>query len=53
MDYDYIEKNLEEITDTLPSNVTLVAVTKTHGTEEINKAIDWGVTDMSSLSDGI
>ena len=46
MDYDYIEKNLEEITDTLPSNVTLVAVTKTHGTEEINKAIDWGVTDI-------
>ena len=28
MDYDYIEKNLKEITDTLPSNVTLVAVTK-------------------------
>lgn len=46
MDYDYIEKNLEEITDTLPSNVTLVAVTKTHGTEEINKVIDWGVTDI-------
>ena len=46
MDYDYIEKNLEEITDTLPSNVTLVAVTKTHGTEEINNAIDWGVTDI-------
>lgn len=46
MDYDYIEKNLEEITNTLPSNVTLVAVTKTHGTEEINKAIDWGVTDI-------
>lgn len=46
MDYDYIEKNLEEITDTLPSNVTLVAVTKTHGTEEINKAIDRGVTDI-------
>lgn len=46
MDYDYIEKNLEEISDTLPSNVTLVAVTKTHGTEGINKAIDWGVTDI-------
>ncbi len=46
MDYDYIEKNLEEISYTLPSNVTLVAVTKTHGTEEINKAIDWGVTDI-------
>ena len=46
MDYDYIEKNLEEISDTLPSNVTLVAVTKTHGTEERNKAIDWGVTDI-------
>ena len=46
MDYDYIEKNLEEISDTLPSNVTLVAVTKTHRTKKINKAIDWGVTDI-------
>ncbi|MEG0291370.1 MAG: YggS family pyridoxal phosphate-dependent enzyme [Anaerovoracaceae bacterium] len=41
-----IKKNLEDIRNTLNENVLLVAVTKTHTPEEINVAIDEGVTDI-------
>lgn len=42
----YIQENLRQIKDTLKPEVLLVAVTKTHGVEEINEAISLGVTDI-------
>lgn len=52
----YIENNLTEIRDRMnkaaessgrnPSDVTLIAVTKTYGVDVINEAIDCGVTDI-------
>lgn len=41
-----IEKNVKEIVDSLKPGVQLVAVTKTHSPEEMNIAIDAGVTDI-------
>jgi PLP dependent protein len=43
---DYIKKNLEEINESIPEGVLLVAVTKTRTVEEINEAIRLGVTDI-------
>ena len=52
----YIEENLKEIRNKIriaaeksgrkESDVTLIAVTKTHPVEAINEAIDLGVTDI-------
>ncbi len=41
-----ISKNLDQLKEEIKEGVLLVAVTKTHPPEEINKAIDWGVTDI-------
>lgn len=41
-----IKKNLEEVEKTLADGVKLIAVTKTHGPDMINEAIDCGVTDI-------
>lgn len=41
-----IKKNLEEVKKTLADGVKLIAVTKTHGPDMINEAIDCGVTDI-------
>lgn len=41
-----IKKNLDDIRKTLKEGVLLLAVTKTHTVEEINEAIDHGVTDI-------
>lgn len=41
-----IKKNLDDIRKTLKEGVFLLAVTKTHTVEEINEAIDHGVTDI-------
>lgn len=41
-----IKGNLEKVNSNLKDGVLLVAVTKTHTTEEINEAIDCGVTDI-------
>lgn len=41
-----IKENLKKIEDSLYEGVKLVAVTKTHSPEEINEAIDAGVTDI-------
>lgn len=43
---EHIIENLKEIKKTLKEEVLLVAVTKTHAPEEINVAIDAGVTDI-------
>ncbi len=42
----HIEENLKEIQRELNEDITLVAVTKTYSYNEINKAIDCGVTDI-------
>lgn len=42
----HIKENLDSIRRHLPPNVLLVAVTKTRTPEEINEAIDAGVTDI-------
>jgi len=42
----YIKENLESIKATIPKGVLLVAVTKTRSVEEINEAIQLGVTDI-------
>lgn len=44
--YSYIKENLKRIRETLPKDVTLIAVTKTYGCDEINYAIEQGVTDI-------
>lgn len=41
-----IKGNLEKVQSTLKDGVQLVAVTKTHPYQEINLAIDEGVTDI-------
>ena len=41
-----IKKNLAAVRANIPEGVTLVAVTKTHTPQEINIAIDEGVTDI-------
>ncbi|MGI6721813.1 MAG: YggS family pyridoxal phosphate-dependent enzyme [Anaerovoracaceae bacterium] len=41
-----IKGNLEKVRSTLKDGVTLVAVTKTHPYQDINTAIDAGVTDI-------
>ena len=41
-----IKANLEKIRATLNDGVTLIAVTKTHPYQEINTAIEAGVTDI-------
>ncbi len=41
-----IKSNLEEVRSSMKDGVLLVAVTKTHTPEEINTAIDCGVTDI-------
>lgn len=41
-----IKKNLDDIRKNLKEGVLLLAVTKTHTVEEINEAIDHGVTDI-------
>lgn len=41
-----IVKNVEEVVKSLKPGVQLVAVTKTHSPEEMNTAIDAGVTDV-------
>lgn len=41
-----IVKNVKEVVDSLKPGVQLVAVTKTHSPEEMNQAIDAGVTDV-------
>ncbi len=41
-----IKANLEEVRRNIPQGVLLVAVTKTHTPQEINTAIDEGVTDI-------
>ncbi len=41
-----IKANLEDIRAHIPEGVTLCAVTKTHTPQEINTAIDQGVTDI-------
>ncbi len=41
-----IKANLKKIRETLNDDVLLIAVTKTHGVDEINEAIDAGVTDI-------
>ena len=41
-----IQNNLSQISAGLPTGVKLVAVTKMHTPEEINAAIDWGITDI-------
>ena len=41
-----IEDKINEIINELPSNVQLIAVTKTYPAEIINEAIDAGVTDI-------
>lgn len=41
-----IEENLKAIRSTIPEGVLLVAVTKTRTVEEINEAIQLGVTDI-------
>ncbi len=41
-----IKANLKKVTETLNDDILLIAVTKTHGVEEINRAIDAGVTDI-------
>lgn len=41
-----IKNNLEDVRKRIPDGVLLVAVTKTHSPEEINEAIDNGVTDI-------
>lgn len=43
---DGYQKNLDDIRKTLKEGVLLLAVTKTHTVEEINEAIDHGVTDI-------
>lgn len=42
----HIKDNLEAIKSTIPDGVLLVAVTKTRTVEEINQAIQLGVTDI-------
>lgn len=41
-----IKENLKDISATIPKGVLLVAVTKTRSVEEINEAIQLGVTDI-------
>lgn len=41
-----IAKNLENVRKNIKDGVLLVAVTKTHSADEINRAIDAGVTDI-------
>lgn len=41
-----IRRNLEQVRSTLKDDVILVAVTKTHSYNEINEAIECGVTDI-------
>lgn len=41
-----IKKNIEEVKSNINDDVLLVAVTKTHSPEEINVAIDCGITDI-------
>jgi pyridoxal phosphate enzyme (YggS family) len=41
-----IKKNIEEVKSNINDDVLLVAVTKTHSPEEINEAIDCGITDI-------
>ncbi|MEG0919606.1 MAG: YggS family pyridoxal phosphate-dependent enzyme [Anaerovoracaceae bacterium] len=43
---EHIVENIKEIKKTLREGVLLVAVTKTHTPEEINVAIDGGITDI-------
>ena len=55
-----IRENLEEIREKInnaakkagnsPDDITLIAVTKTHGPELINEAIDCGITDILPAS---
>ena len=42
----HIKENLKSIRMTIPEGVLLVAVTKTRSIEEINEAIQLGVTDI-------
>ncbi len=41
-----LQTKISEIRGKLPESVTLIAVTKTHSVEEINNAIDCGITDI-------
>ena len=41
-----IKRNIEAVRSNLKEDVLLVAVTKTHSPDEINEAIDCGVTDI-------
>ena len=41
-----IKTNLENVRSRIPEGVKLIAVTKTHSPEEINEAIDNGITDI-------
>ncbi len=41
-----LRDRINEIKNELPKGVTLIAVTKTHGVDVINEAIDCGVTDI-------
>lgn len=41
-----IEKNLTEIINSIPENVTLVAVTKKRTVEEVQHVVDFGITDL-------
>ena len=41
-----IKTNLENVRSRIPDGVKLIAVTKTHSPEEINEAIDNGITDI-------
>ena len=43
---DNIRENIAKINEKKPDNVLLVAVTKTRTAEEINRAIDCGITDI-------
>ncbi|MPW26019.1 YggS family pyridoxal phosphate-dependent enzyme [Alkalibaculum sp. M08DMB] len=41
-----IEKNLDQIIETIPSDVNLVAVTKNRTVEEIQRVVDYGIIDL-------
>lgn len=41
-----LQKRIDAITKDLPSSVKLIAVSKTHTADEINAAIDCGITDI-------
>ncbi|MDO5441692.1 MAG: YggS family pyridoxal phosphate-dependent enzyme [Bacillota bacterium] len=41
-----LQKRIDAITKDLPSSIKLIAVSKTHTADEINAAIDCGITDI-------